>query len=695
MLGTYPYPELESVPSIVTAIVSAVPPIPEVISVNTIAEDELWKALRRCCSYDPESRPTMEETACYIADLFPRSVSTASDNVTEGMVTSEIVHSTKLLQEYPEKSSHTQKRRLSSAENQASTTQLDDKLLMESSLRPKQRRRIYEESQNEYDSETELSQLPHANAEFNSASRSLSPTCLTGTRIELLQTIEEWVNANDPSTPSIFWLPGLTGTGKSTVAQTVATALHAKHRLGASFFFSRAEVDRNDPLLVIPSITYQLAHFNPVFRQHISRCLRTEPDAPRSAVKTQIDKLIVGPLQHVKGTLPPVIVVVDALDECADEDMADEMVKLLAMAVEKIPFRLKFFITSRPNDHLRRVFDSPLLIPRTLIFTLHEITEEIIRRDIELFIRHGLQEIKEKMLEDEDWPSEEEVQGLVNKSGGLFLFASTSLKFIGDKYHRDPQGRLEIILSSSPGPGSSTTNSVYADIDNLYLQVLHNATPLDHYDKMCERFRNVVGTLILLRDPLPSEVLAALIGTRNATVQAAVALLRSIISVPSSKRPLHVLHQSFPEFLTQRARCSDDRFFINSLQHHGRLALLCLDHMNTFLSRDMCQIEDSSLLNSEVVELETRREATIFQHFQYACRHWAFHLCRASFTQDLQRSLKGFCETKLLNWIEALSLFGWMDLARSALEDAINWFQVSLLNDGLKRSVLTEFFKIV
>jgi hypothetical protein len=83
-----------------------------------------------------------------------------------------------------------------------------------------------------------LDRLPSAsNAPFNSYNKQYAPTCLPATRVDLLQEIYNWANGQDKQ--NIFWLNGLAGTGKSTIARTIARKYHDQERLGASFFFSR------------------------------------------------------------------------------------------------------------------------------------------------------------------------------------------------------------------------------------------------------------------------------------------------------------------------------------------------------------------------------------------------------------------------------------------------------------------------
>jgi hypothetical protein len=74
-------------------------------------------------------------------------------------------------------------------------------------------------------------------ASFDAANKQHVPPCLPNTRREFLAQIRRW--ANGESERWIYWLKGMAGTGKSTIALTVAREYNNKKRLGASFFFSR------------------------------------------------------------------------------------------------------------------------------------------------------------------------------------------------------------------------------------------------------------------------------------------------------------------------------------------------------------------------------------------------------------------------------------------------------------------------
>ena len=103
-----------------------------------------------------------------------------------------------------------------------------------------------------------LKLLPYAaQAAFNSAGKQHDPLCLQNTRVDILKEIRAWADGQDER--CIFWLNGLAGTGKSTIARTIAREYYTQERLGASFFFSRDDGDTNHASKFFTTIAVQLA----------------------------------------------------------------------------------------------------------------------------------------------------------------------------------------------------------------------------------------------------------------------------------------------------------------------------------------------------------------------------------------------------------------------------------------------------
>jgi hypothetical protein len=101
-----------------------------------------------------------------------------------------------------------------------------------------------------------IHQLPHAKtAGFRSGNRE---RCLEGTRVDLLREIKQW--AAEESGHPVFWLCGIAGIGKTTVAQSFAECIYEDGRLGASFFCSRDIPERSNINLIFPSLAFHLAY---------------------------------------------------------------------------------------------------------------------------------------------------------------------------------------------------------------------------------------------------------------------------------------------------------------------------------------------------------------------------------------------------------------------------------------------------
>ncbi|KAJ3963968.1 WD40-repeat-containing domain protein [Lentinula raphanica] len=544
--------------------------------------------------------------------------------------------------------------------------------------------------------------LPHAQARYDAASRSSASSCLEGTRVELLRTIREWVHTNDVQKPRIFWLCGLAGTGKSTIAQTIAEELDTSHTLGATFFFSRNSAECSNALLVFSTIARQLALAIPEFGARIAEAIEANRDAGKLVMNAQLEKLIIEPLRSVTNPPDQTVIVIDALDECSDRKLAQDILILFAGKICTLPFPLTIFITSRSEMHIKSKFDTPILRPISRPFILHDIEQSIVGGDIELYLRQKMKEIGEASLIEKEWPSNEAIIILRDRARGLFIYAATAVKFVADEFVDNPKDQLNIILNRTV---SSDQSSPFADIDKLYLQVLESSLPQGGQLNLTliQHFQEIVGTIVLLMDPLPLAALEDFLGVASGTAHSALKFLHSLIVVPkSSTEPIHIIHPSFHDFLVEHGRCPDHRFALDAPLHHERLAVRCLEIMIFHLKRNICGLDDTTQLNREVENLAALRSRFIPAHLIYACSYWGLHLSksRPSPTSDhLLMLLRQFVDSKLLYWLEVLSLQNIMDAALPAIGHAQVWYSISsdtdetsaLLNDVQRFTV--EFFE--
>lgn len=165
-----------------------------------------------------------------------------------------------------------------------------------------------------------LDTLPTApQAAFNSLDNQHATTCLPDTRVELLQDITRW--ADGLHGRCIFWLNGIAGTGKSTVARTIARKYHDQGNLGGSFFFSRGGGDASHADRLFITLASQLAIEIPSVRPYIREAIKEHKDIALQSLRDQWNRLIIGPFSKLDSdSCPPsIVLVLDALDECDSE----------------------------------------------------------------------------------------------------------------------------------------------------------------------------------------------------------------------------------------------------------------------------------------------------------------------------------------------------------------------------------------
>lgn len=493
------------------------------------------------------------------------------------------------------------------------------------------------------------------------------------TRTSTLETIYTWLEVDSTSQPSIFWVWGLAGTGKSAIAQTVATHEAGRKRLGASFFFSRDRAQQKNPLLLFPTIAFQLARFDPQYKQRLAESLE-DSAAPDAHVLEQLSGLIVKPWLASGPRPTPILIIIDALDECDPNSEAETIVKVLAAELPKLNGSIKVLITSRPEFGIHSRFESSGLKSMTTAYTLHDIDKTIVGTDIQRYLEHHLRAIAEDYGVAADWPAGDDVKALTAQAGAFFIVAATAIKFIADREWSDPLRQLGALVEGyrTPGGGAKALNEVVS----LYLKVLNQAMASRNPDILA-RFRKVVGTIVLLQDPLSSESLDALLGESAGTVRATLLRLHSLLLVPQDQTtPIRIFHQSFADLITGRVDCPDPSFQIDPSVGHAQIATNCFKLLSS-LQKDMCRIGDPSRLNSEVTDLREKVAKALPKHIEYACLYVSSHVANSSSKDDDLRSLvTEFCKSKVLIWIEALSYLEHLDVAVPALRALRKWCTV-------------------
>ena len=468
----------------------------------------------------------------------------------------------------------------------------------------------------------------------------------------------------------------MAGTGKSTIAQTIAERLFAEGQLGASFFCSRDFEDRSNLHFIFPTLAVQLARKYTEFRSIFIPLVQSDPGIAHESLYNQLDKLIVQPL---KRSAISTVMVIDALDECKDEEPASAILSVLGRFVSSLP-KIKFFVTGRPEPRIRAGFGLPLLVEATDVFVLHDVEPRLVNDDIRLFFRDRFMELTCRRRGLDHWPTAEQLDLLCERTAGLFVYAVATIRFV-DHRIKSPRKQLDRLLEmpeSSEFEGKTVfKSSTNMTLNSLYMSILQEAFGEDDPD-VDSQVRSVLGALTLATNPLSPPTIATLLGFDIEEVFSLLTSMHSLLALQEDDDgPVRPFHKSFPDFIIDPARCTTPRFRVCPPDHHTELLVGRLELMDRRLERNMCKLPDG-VINSEVDDLKERTEQHIDQALRYACRSWHKHLVTTlpARTSEITSALHRVLEGKFLFWLEVLSVLGAAREAVDALDATARWLNV-------------------
>ena len=167
----------------------------------------------------------------------------------------------------------------------------------------------------------------------------------------------EW--SADPRHKMIFWLNGLAGTGKSTIARTITRTLTEQRRVVANFFFSRGGGDLSHTGKLFSTVAKQLAATCRPLKHLICETIAEHDNIAQQSMRDQWTKLIHQLLMKLSGDpqSPPLIVmVIDALDECGRQEDIQTLLQLLSEVKDLCTVQLRVLVTSRPETPIQLGF---------------------------------------------------------------------------------------------------------------------------------------------------------------------------------------------------------------------------------------------------------------------------------------------------------------------------------------------------
>ena len=458
--------------------------------------------------------------------------------------------------------------------------------------------------------------------------------------------------ASDSATTKVYWLNGMAGTGKTTIAYSFSADLEQKEFLGGTFFASHLRVDTSDVRCIIPTISLQLAKYLPSFGSLVLGVVKDNPNCSSWRIAKQFLNFMVTPLiaaqpacRENRVVVP--VIVLDALDECSDQSLVAELLYMILEHSKSLP--VKFFITSRPEIVVKESFDRSWDHSNLV---LHEVGKQIVKADIELYIKACL----DGRYNRPNWPSQAEVESLVNMSGTLFIYAATVCKYITQRGSSSMPRRLSDVVNFA----LETTSGLSHPLDVLYEKIF-DATYASASKGEGSDIHMVLTVVVYAYNPLSITAISALVQIPLEQIQAALSTLHSLIYIPSQDPdvPISTFHASFHDFISNQS--SSSKHYLDPHASHKSLALQCLSLMDTEWAN-----------KTNIAYLAERRHKEISESLAYACCSWAFHFTDADH-DNRSNTLKGFFERHLLRWMDCLSILGKLEIAMDSLLKLKSW----------------------
>ena len=489
-----------------------------------------------------------------------------------------------------------------------------------------------------------------------------------------MHDIATWAKDASSDSPNVYWLFGPAGSGKSTIAFTIAHQFGSPDTnantvtLGADFFCSRQFDETKELKRIVRTIAYRLSLVCAPFAHALSRSSKF--DAIDHDCKSQIKELLVKPWQASDRdraadlpSPPSYLVIIDALDEI-DDGGGSEFLRTLFDVLNKGELQgLKFFATSRPHHGLVSEVNS---FETKRLYRLQDVDREEVTDDIRIHLSSGLPHFAKR----------QEIGILAGEADGLFIYAATVVRYL-EKYKPPEQERL---LARFLDSGSSSMPKRCKDdatsLDTLYSQILFST--FDELDEEIQgsRLRSLYALLCTVERTSTSLVAELLSASGDDDISVAIvdAVLEELHAVLyTEKDQVLSYHKSFSDFLFHEGRSKN--YWCDQVAQHRSLAKDCFLVMKAKLKFNIANIPSSFILDRDDQTLSTRVEDNIPAVLRYACRNWHRHLCFSATTASdgFRGDLVEFIQLRAVFWIEAMNLLGSVGQCEEMFREASKW----------------------
>jgi len=481
--------------------------------------------------------------------------------------------------------------------------------------------------------------------------------CLPDTRRTVIAFLTDWLSRYANHGQSVLWLYGLAGSGKSTIAAQIANDMLNSGRLGGFFYFDRDQPERNVDGL-IRTLIYKLAVSNtiPAIGATIEEIVDGLGDIPSTPLHYQFLRLLCADaLQSIIWDGDPIVLVIDALDECGSSEDRKSLLDALSDGLSKLPPFIRIIIASRPEADILRVLKHHKLV---LPYELNIDTKEN-KDDIQKYLEVHLGRIREVWHCEATWPGADAINILTKNSMGLMIWVETACLYLNRHL---PQNYLPELLGQST---IMTTSTPFERLDNLYKTAIKSSGRWEdpsYATACCSMF----GIIVCAQTPLSSSAIGAIMNIQIVQILSASGF--GCLLQLSLTQPIRVLHPSFQDYLTMRA-CNEP-WFIDIQKYNQEIALQCMQYLKAKLHDNISGLS----LNQQ------HWQPWLPEALCYTCRYWIEHLIILTNPEvSVRNMIIDLLDKHLLHWIEALAYLKEHPQTIHLLNNLFHWIKVRYL----------------
>jgi hypothetical protein len=465
-----------------------------------------------------------------------------------------------------------------------------------------------------------------------------------GTCEWILETDEfmHWLKAprnEGPNEPGILWLYGHPGTGKSTMAVTMADKLPDQpffaegNNVLAYFFCDSSSEKQRTAISILRGLVYHLVKQCPMLMKH----LLPKYLERRESIYISFDALWNVFMEMGRDTTVGIYCIIDALDEC-ELDSQQMLLRQIHQSfqtqetADSTPPRTRILITSRPYHEIGEYL---------FYFKNKDLASyRAVREDLRTMIQEKVQDIAERKKFPER-VTEQVTRILEEKAEGTFLWVGIAC---GELAQPGVQSRNAVKTLAKMPPG------LYALYKQLLNAALRNG---DESDGESRTVLDVLKFVAFARRRLTVLELAALCqlypeydeDVRLQFTKDLIDSCRLMIVIQDGR--VQLLHKSVKDFLV------DKRQEVNDLHAHAELADQCINHVLAESELPDPKMRSNAFLNYAVEywpehagiagnKFEIRPHHAPF--FEHGSLRWKLWLQRFnSLRYDFQKLEEGFC----------------------------------------------------